>query len=259
MIQDATVDARVRARAIGPWDPLVRLTHWSVAAAVLLNGLIVEEESALHQWLGYGAGALLGLRLLWGVLGPAEARFSAFPPRPGAALRHWAGLLAGRDQPHRSHNPLGALMVSALWLTLAVVVGTGIAMADPPWLARPEAAHESPGEGPQRAAPSASLAGNAAQGRGHEGRDEDEREEDEREEEREKADPVGGAAVYGARLQGEDAQREAYGEVLEDIHESAANLLMVLAALHVGGVAVQSRLSGGRELRRMLGMAPRDG
>ena len=62
------------------WDPVVRVTHWVVALSVLLNGLIIEEESQLHNWIGYAVLAMLALRVLWGIVGPEEARFSSFPP-----------------------------------------------------------------------------------------------------------------------------------------------------------------------------------
>jgi hypothetical protein len=30
-----------------PWDPSVRITHWGIAAAVILNGLILDGGAAL--------------------------------------------------------------------------------------------------------------------------------------------------------------------------------------------------------------------
>ena len=35
------------------WDPLVRLIHWLLAVTILLNSTIVEDESKLHEWIGY--------------------------------------------------------------------------------------------------------------------------------------------------------------------------------------------------------------
>ena len=94
------------------WDPVVRLTHWSIVLAVLANAVFTEEGSAAHIWVGYALAAILALRLLWGFVGPAEARFTAFPPSPGRALAHLRDIRAGRITRHGSHNPLGALMVS---------------------------------------------------------------------------------------------------------------------------------------------------
>ena len=125
--------AAERVSELKPWDPLVRLTHWGIAATVLLNGLLVQDGSLVHVWLGYGALALLALRLIWGLLGTAEARFSSFPLSFSTAVRHVAHLLAGKQQLHRSHNPLGALMVYALWGTLAVVLLTGVMLESGPF------------------------------------------------------------------------------------------------------------------------------
>ena len=110
------------------WDPVVRLTHWGIAVAVLGNALVNRGGSVTHVSLGWLAMALLLMRLVWGVLGPAEARFSAFPPNAVAAVRHMGQLLAGRVDHYRSHNPAGALMAYAFWAALAVVIASGLYM-----------------------------------------------------------------------------------------------------------------------------------
>ena len=107
-----------RIREVPVWDPLVRLIHWSLALTILLNGAITEEESKMHEWVGYVALGLVGVRLLWALIGPPQARFSAFPPSPTQALRHLRSVLSGDRAVHLSHNPLGALMVYNLWLTV---------------------------------------------------------------------------------------------------------------------------------------------
>lgn len=132
------------------WDPLVKLTHWSIALAVLANAVFLSEGAAGHVWVGYGLAAILALRLLWGLIGPAEARFSAFPPSPRRALAHIGEIGAGKSTAHRSHNPLGALMVYAIWATLAVIIATGIAMAGLPAM--------SPSAPPSQAVATASTA-----------------------------------------------------------------------------------------------------
>ena len=128
------------------WDPIVRITHWGSAGIVLTNALITKGGSVPHVYLGWGLMALLLLRLVWGGLGPREARFSAFPPNPFAALRHLRDLVAGRVREYPSHNPAGALMVYAFWAMLALVVATGLVMtggATPMQVALDKAAVES--------------------------------------------------------------------------------------------------------------------
>lgn len=114
------------------WDVVVRVTHWGIVAAILANALFTEAGSAAHVWVGYGLAAVFGLRLIWGVVGPGAARFAAFPPSPRRAIAHVGDIVAGRKTAHASHNPLGALMVYAIWGTLGVIIASGIAMAGLP-------------------------------------------------------------------------------------------------------------------------------
>lgn len=114
------------------WDPVVKITHWSIAAAVLANAVFTEEGSGPHIWVGYGLAAILGLRLLWGMIGPTEARFGAFWPSPRKALAHLREIRSGTPSHHKSHNPLGAFMVYAIWGCLLTIIATGIAMAGVP-------------------------------------------------------------------------------------------------------------------------------
>jgi cytochrome b len=115
-------------RVIRVWDPLVRLIHWSVVAAIILNGFVTDPESELHEFIGYGVLAVVLLRLTWGMVGTEHARFKAFPPNPAAALRHIQSVLRRQHSVHLSHNPLGSLMVYNIWATLLAMCATGIMM-----------------------------------------------------------------------------------------------------------------------------------
>ena len=112
------------------WDPVVRLSHWALALVVLLNAVLTREGDSLHVWAGWAGLGTLALRMIWGVAGPREARFAAFPPRPWAALRHLGELARGAPRAYPSHNPAGAMMAYALWAALAVVIATGLLMTD---------------------------------------------------------------------------------------------------------------------------------
>jgi cytochrome b len=110
------------------WDIFVRFTHWTVAALVIGELTVIDDDSAVHRWAGYVVLGLVAFRLIWGIVGPRFARFSAFPPSLTAARAHLAGLLRGRRDRHLSHNPLGALMVYNLWTSLIAVCVTGVLM-----------------------------------------------------------------------------------------------------------------------------------
>lgn len=196
------------------WDPVVKLTHWTIVLAILANALLTEEGSAAHVWVGYALAAILALRLLWGLIGPAEARFSAFPPNPARALRHVGEIRRGEKAEHASHNPLGALMVYAIWSCLGVIIATGIAMAGFP----PQG--ESHEEG--RPAVFASA---------------------EYDEERD------GAAAAGEVREGGEGHEEGG---MEELHEIAVNLLYLLIVLHIAGVVFETRRNGRQVVLAML-------
>lgn len=220
------------------WDPIVKLTHWGIVAAVIGNALVTEEGSGWHIWVGYGLAALLGLRLLWGLIGPAEARFSAFPPSPRRAVAHLTDIGSGTVTQHRSHNPLGALMVYAIWATLLVVIGSGIAMSGPP-PADPTAVRGEHGEG---------GAGEA----GEQGEEEGE-ERDDRTAARLRAVPGNLLIAPAYADEGGDSGEGGEGEELyEEMHEVAVNLLYLLIALHLAGVVFETRRSGPQVVGAML-------
>jgi cytochrome b len=120
------------------------------------------------------------------------------------------------------HNPLGALMVYAIWSTLAVIIVTGVLMANAP------AEAKSPATIPPAAEASAAR---IVQGR---------EEADEHEESGENSE-----AGEGGEGHGEEGP-------LAEVHETAVNLLYVLIVLHIAGVVFETRRSGRRIVLAML-------
>jgi cytochrome b len=117
-----------RARRVRVWDPLVRLFHWSLAAAVLIAFLTEDEQIDLHLIAGYSVLALIGFRLVWGLVGPRHARWSDFVRGPRATLAYLKDALRGRAARHLGHNPAGAAMVVALILGLTATALSGLAV-----------------------------------------------------------------------------------------------------------------------------------
>lgn len=194
------------------WDPVVKLTHWTIVLAILANALLTEEGSAAHIWVGYALAAILALRLLWGVIGPAEARFTAFPLNPARALRHVGEIRRGEKVEHASHNPLGALMVYAIWSCLGVIIATGISMTGLPLQ----------GGSHQEGRPTASA---------------------EYSEEREGAEE--------AKAAPERSENREEGRI-EELHEITVNLLYLLIVLHIAGVVFETRRNGRQVVLAML-------
>lgn len=193
-------DETVRRGTLPRWDPVVRTVHWGVALVIVLNGFVTEGGENVHVALGLTALTLLGLRIVWGFVGPENARFAAFPPSVARVSTHLSEIFGGRRRGRRSHDGLGSLMAYALWACLAGVTLTGATMEfGPP-------------------APA------AAEAQEIEREEAEEREEGEEDREREEGE-------------GGETETEHW---LEETHETLATLLLVLAGVHVAGVTFES-------------------
>lgn len=106
---------------IAVWDPLVRIGHWGLVACVAFAWLTRTGGHDWHERLGYGALAIVALRVVWGFIGPRSARFSAFVHSPVSTLAYAWLMLAAREPRHVGHNPLGGWMILALLFTVAAV------------------------------------------------------------------------------------------------------------------------------------------
>jgi Cytochrome b len=82
-----------RPATVYVWDPFVRLFHWSLVTAVVLNQFVWEEGDTAHEWTGYTAALLVALRLVWGLIGTRHARLSDWWPTPSRLRAHAQGLL----------------------------------------------------------------------------------------------------------------------------------------------------------------------
>lgn len=118
----APVEAGPSPAAVRVWDPVVRVFHWTLAAAVL-GAFLVERPRDLHEALGWLALGAVALRLVWGVVGTPHARFADFVPGPRRLVAYLRAMAAGREARHLGHNPAGGAMVIVL---LAMVALTGV-------------------------------------------------------------------------------------------------------------------------------------
>ena len=110
------------------WDAPLRVFHWSLVALVLsafATGLIGGGLMDWHGRMGALILALLGFRLVWGVVGSTYARFAHFIKGPGTILAYLKGQWHGIG-----HNPLGALSVLGMLGVLLLQAVTGLMAND---------------------------------------------------------------------------------------------------------------------------------
>lgn len=113
------------AATVKVWDPMVRVFHWCLVASFAIAWLSAEEWADLHQWAGYAAAALIGLRLVWGIVGTRYARFTQFVKSPRTVAAYLRDIVLGRERRYLGHNPAGGLMILALIACMSALCLTG--------------------------------------------------------------------------------------------------------------------------------------
>jgi len=100
------------------WDTFVRVFHWGLVASFVVAWVTGDDWKALHLWAGYSAAALIAMRLIWGVIGTPNARFSRFVKSPLVVADYLKDIITGQEARHLGHNPAGGAMIVALLATL---------------------------------------------------------------------------------------------------------------------------------------------
>jgi len=122
-------------KTVKVWDLSVRIFHWTLALLVGAAFLTGDDETMpWHVRGGIVIAGLLVYRVIWGFVGPEQARFRTFLRGPRAVLQYLRAYVRGRPPLHLSHNPLGAVMVVMLLAVLfgAVITG-GLAYSSAEW------------------------------------------------------------------------------------------------------------------------------
>lgn len=76
------------------WDPLVRIAHMILVIAFFTAYFSEGDPLNVHVWAGYILGAAVLLRIIWGIVGPARARFKDFIYTPRTVLHYLGDLLS---------------------------------------------------------------------------------------------------------------------------------------------------------------------
>jgi cytochrome b len=110
------------------WDVPVRLVHWLLAGAIAAAWATSDQTGAAHEYIGYMAGVLVALRVVWGFVGNRYARFEHFLRPPSVTLRYLRQVLSTSAPRHIGHNPLGGWMAMLLWSSVGLLTATGWAL-----------------------------------------------------------------------------------------------------------------------------------
>lgn len=115
--------------AVRIWDLPTRVFHWGLAGCVVASVFSAKIGGSAMLWhfrFGYVVFALLGFRILWGLVGGRWSRFISFVHAPATTLRYLRGQTHAHQHLDAGHSPLGALSVFGLIVILALQVGSGL-------------------------------------------------------------------------------------------------------------------------------------
>jgi cytochrome b len=113
-------------QSVKVWDPLVRVFHWSLVFFFLLAFITEDDWLSVHVQAGYAVSMLVGFRLFWGLVGTRYARFLTFVKSPSTVISHLKGMLSFNAPHYLGHNPVAAVMVIALLISIAMTAFTGM-------------------------------------------------------------------------------------------------------------------------------------
>ena len=100
------------------WDPLVRIFHWSLVLGFVLAYATEDDWMSLHIWAGYAVS----------MLGTRNARFLTFVKSPALVMRHLRDMSMLRPAHYLGHNPVAAVMVIALLVSIGLAAFSGVAL-----------------------------------------------------------------------------------------------------------------------------------
>jgi len=107
------------------WDLWVRIGHWLLVLCIAAAWLTRHGGGAWHEWLGYGALAIVAVRIVWGFIGSPHARFRDFVFGHRTVVEYIGAMRQHREQHYLGHNPLGGFMIVALLLAVALTGFSG--------------------------------------------------------------------------------------------------------------------------------------
>ena len=113
---------------IDVWCPLIRSFHWLLLTAFITAWWADGRDIRIHIVAGMVVFGLLLFRIIWGVVGASDARFTSFWPTAPALRQHLIGLLKLQSRFYRGHTPLGTIMIVLLLVSLLALTVSGMAL-----------------------------------------------------------------------------------------------------------------------------------
>jgi len=105
-----------KSNSIQVWDPLVRLFHWTLVGSFFIAFITEEDFLSIHTVAGYTVLVLIGIRIIWGLIGSQYARFVDFIYSLAEIKQFLKDTFSLKAKRYIGHNPAGGAMVLLLQL-----------------------------------------------------------------------------------------------------------------------------------------------
>lgn len=111
------------------YDLPTRLFHWLFAGLFLgafFIAKVIDDDSpsySYHMLLGLVLVGVVGLRMVWGLVGSRYARFSSFPLKPNEFFQYFRDFVSGKTTRTLGHNPASSWAASIM---MALALGLGL-------------------------------------------------------------------------------------------------------------------------------------
>ncbi|MEQ1723881.1 MAG: cytochrome b/b6 domain-containing protein [Pseudobdellovibrio sp.] len=107
------------------WSKLIRLTHWSIAIALILNLFFLEEGEIYHEYVGYTAAAFVAFRLIYGFISKDVAAFVNFPISIASLTEFIRSKVNFEKKDYAGHNPAASIVYILIWFCVLSLALTG--------------------------------------------------------------------------------------------------------------------------------------
>ncbi len=116
------------------YDWPTRIFHWLFAGMFIVAFFIaktLDDESILypyHMLLGFSMAFIVILRIVWGIAGSRNAKFSSFSLRPMDLINYLRDVLNPKKNINTAHNPASSWVAIIMMLLALGLAATGYLM-----------------------------------------------------------------------------------------------------------------------------------
>ena len=107
------------------WSKLIRLTHWVVAVALILNLYFLEEGDTAHEYVGYTAAVFVVIRLIYGFISKDMAAFINFPISWTSLNEFIRSKINFDKKDYTGHNPAASVVYIFIWACILSLALSG--------------------------------------------------------------------------------------------------------------------------------------